>query len=166
MPEPAAPPRLIKFVRRTLRQNPKPTFEEVLARWNASQREQVDPALFQTIYDEELERALQPRPPRDPKHSQMVLVTIAIWILAHLAIALALGLPGYRSCETASSSCGLNLGLVFLSVGLVQLVYGAVAAIIAYRIREPVAQGILIGMSIVVVVFTVLCFATTAVGQG
>lgn len=169
MAESAAPPRLIKFVRRALRENPKPTFEDVLARWNASQGGTSDqnPALLRTVYDEELERASQPRPPRDPKHTRIVVVTIAIWILGNVAIALAIGLPDYVSCRAptqGAASCGLGLGLTFLLVGVAQAVCGAVAAVIATRIRPPVAQGILIGLSMVLVLFTVVCFGATVSG--
>lgn len=163
MPEPGASPRLIKFVRRTLRRNPKPTFEEVLERWRGATREDVDPAQMQTVYDEEMARALEP-PPRDPKQTQIVLVSIGVWIVANGAIALALSLPTYVSCRRFSSNCGLNLGLVFLLVGVAQVVVGVLAGLIALRIRQPVAQGIFIGLSIVLVLFTVLCFGATANG--
>ena len=105
-------------------------------------------------------------PARDPQHSQIVLRTIGIWIVAHIVIALAFGLPGLVSCQPSSGigSCGVSLGLVFFLVGLVQVVYGAVAAAVLFRSRPAVAQGMLIALSIVVVLFTVVCFGTAAVG--
>jgi hypothetical protein len=38
------------------------------------------------------------------------------------------------------------------------LVYGLIAAVIAVRFRRAVAQGILIGMGTVLVLFTIVCF--------
>jgi hypothetical protein len=163
---PAPPPRVVKFVRRALRANPKPGFDDVLARWRAVQRQDVDVAQLHTIYDSELERASQLRAAPDPRHSQIVVLTIGIWILANIVIALGSGMPGYLGCRqptsgNTGSDCGLQLGLTFLELGGAQFVYGAVAAVIAYRIRAAVGQGILIGMGIVVVLFTVVCFGTT-----
>ncbi len=166
MPEPAAPPRLVKFVRRALRADPRPTFDDVLGRWRAAQRGEADPAQVQAVYDEELARAQEPRS-RDPRHGQIVGLTIAIWILVQVGLALALGLPDYLSCRQAGqpahpTGCGVNLGIVFVVVGFGQLLYSAIIALIAYRLRPPVAQGILIAMSIVVVLFTVVCFGAAA----
>jgi hypothetical protein len=93
------------------------------------------------------------------------LLTIAIWVVASVAMSLILGLPGYVSCGQSSTSgyayCGLSLGLTFFIVGLVQLVIGGIAAVIAFRIRPPVAQGILIAISAVLVLSTVVCFGAT-----
>jgi hypothetical protein len=168
MRNPAASPRLIKFVRRALRADPKPSFEDVLARWRGQQGGEVEPELVRAVYDEELAGATQPAM-RDANYSRIVLVTLATWLVVHVALALALGLPTYITCRQSGSSsaafggCGFNLGVSFLLAGLAQVVYGVVLSVVAYQLRRPVAQGILIGMGIVVVLFTAVCFG--AAGQ-
>jgi hypothetical protein len=169
MRDPAAPPRLVRFVRSAVRVDPKPSFEDVLARWRRVFGSDVDTDLIRTIYDEELARVSEPRP-RDARHSQIVHISIAIWLLANVALALTLSLPHYWTCrqsppdEGAFGACGLNLGIVFFVVGVLQLVYGAVVSVIAYQVRPASTQGILIGMGVVLALFTVVCFGATAKG--
>ena len=169
MPDPEAPPRLIRFVRRALRVEPTSSFEDVLARWRADFGNDVGTELIREVYDDELARASQPRP-RDPRHGQVVLTTVAIWLVLNVGIALALGLPEYGTCKQSGSSgagfsaCGFAFGATFLVVGVVQLVYGAVVSVVAYRARAAAGQGILIGMGITTVLFTVVCFGATTTG--
>ena len=103
---------------------------------------------------------------RDPRHTRTVLLTIAVWVLAAIVVALVIGLPGYTSCKSSSGyTCGLNLGLSFFIVGLAQLVLGGIAAALTFRTRAPISQGVLIAMSAVVVLFTVVCFGATATSR-
>jgi hypothetical protein len=167
MPERVASPRLIKFVRRALRANPNYTFEEVLASWKAQSHSDDDPELVRTIYNQELAARNQP-PASEAAHTRIVLITIAIWVVVHTAIALGIGLPTYIACRAQVATggpfqwCGFSLGLTFLGVGAVQVVYGLIAAAIAFRVRRAVAQGILIGLSTVLVGFTIVCFGASA----
>jgi hypothetical protein len=160
MAERAASPRLIKFVRRALRAEPRPEFEEVLGRWRAQPRSTEDAELVRTVYTEELAVLSAPA---EPPQTRVVLITVAVWIVAHIGLALGIGLPAYVSCRATGATgtflgCGASLGLTFVGVGSVQLVYGLIAAVIAVRFRRAVAQGILIGMGTVLVLFTIVCF--------
>jgi hypothetical protein len=161
MSDPAAPPKLIRYVRSALRVDPKPSFEDVLGRWRKVFGSELETELIRTVYDQELARAVTPRQ-RDPRHTQIVLFTVGLWLLGHVALALALGLPEYVTCRQSPqqypTNCGSNLGVTFLVVGLVQAFYGVIVGIIAARIRPAVAQGVFIGLGIVVPVFTVVCF--------
>lgn len=169
MSEPQAPPRLIKFVRRALRANPKPTFDEVLEGWRARAGGDVSAEHVQSVYDEELARAAQPTP-RDPNQGRTIRIVVGVWLLAHVVIALGLGLPSYMTCRSPTPGdyatlCGLGLGLSFLFVGIGQVVYGAIAAFVAHRLhRASITQGLLIAFSTVAVLFTVVCFGATITG--
>jgi hypothetical protein len=162
MPEPAASPRLIKFVRRALREQPDRTFDELLERWRALGHGAADDdAIVRNVYDQQL---AAPAAPPEPSQNRLVIASSLIWILANIGLVLVLGLPGYIGCQQSGQTtsgfggCGVDLGLTFLGVGIAQLAYGIVASVIAYRFRKAVAQGILIGMGAAVVLFTVLCF--------
>jgi hypothetical protein len=92
---------------------------------------------------------------------------VLVWIAAHLVLWLLLGLPGFLQCQAAArsaGSCGSDLALAALAVGGVQLVYGFVGGLILALIPRfrSVGQGILIGMSIVMLFHTALCFGTAA----
>jgi hypothetical protein len=168
MTERAASPRLVKFVRRALRAEPRPTFEEVLARWRAQPRSDESAELVLAVYDDELANFTEPGA-AEQAQTRVVLITVGIWIAVHTVLALGIGLPSFVDCRGSGSSgavgaCGLGLGLTFLSVAVVQVIYGLIAALIVYRRRRPVAQGILIGLSSVLLLFTVLCFGATVTG--
>jgi hypothetical protein len=167
MAEPKASPRLIKFVRRALRRDRSLTYEVVLQRWRAGSPEGPADDVVRRVYDEELAALTTPRA-ADPGHNRLVLGSAAAWILANALLVLAIGLRGYLSCRQGGSSttlgCGFGFGMLFLIVGVAQLLYGAVVAAIAYRIWKPVAQGVLIGMGATTVLFTALCFGATVSG--
>jgi hypothetical protein len=93
---------------------------------------------------------------------------VLIWIAAHLVLWLAIGLPGFLQCQTtarSASSCGSDLALPALFIGVIQLLYGFFGGLIVAMIPHFrfVGQGILIGMSIVMLLHTALCFGTAAV---
>jgi hypothetical protein len=108
-----------------------------------------------------------PGPPApDPNHSRIVMRTIVAWIGVHILLLVAIGLPSYTQCgpQVASapnlfSGCGISFGLTALAVGVAQLVYGVIAAVIlAVNSRTAIAQGLFISAATVVVLFTAVCF--------
>jgi hypothetical protein len=165
-------PALIKFVRRAVRREPGLTFEQVLERWRVQTgtAAEDDAELLRTVYNEEVQYdqevhaiRVDPPRPREANYSRVVLIALAAWIAAHLALLAALGLPAYAACragETTSGSlgCGINLGLTALAIGWLQPVYGVVIALVVRPRRTAVAQGIFIGIGVVTLLFTVLCF--------
>ena len=169
MADDSASPRLIKFVRRALRREPGISFEQLLERWRVQHPEPDDEDLLRRTYDKE--QGTSPGAigrDRDPNHNRTVLLTVVAWVLANTALALLIGLPGYIQCTPRTGSglfsCGLNLGIVFLAVGAGQVVYGAMAAVVASRFGKAVTQGLLIGMGAVFLLFGAVCFGATIKG--
>jgi hypothetical protein len=162
----ARAPALIKFVRRAMRREPGLTFEQLLERWRlqAGAAAEDDAELLRTVYDEEAQGIRVDPRPREANYSRVVLIALAAWIAVHLALLAALGLPAYAACragETSSgslTSCGINLGLTALAIGWIQPFYGVVIGLIVRPRRTAVAQGIFIGLGVVTMLFTVLCF--------
>lgn len=169
MSEPAASPRLIKFVRRALRHEPDLRFEALLERWRVQAQGEADEEMVRRVYAEEVAASAELAVP-ERYRTRLLVGTAVVWILVNAGLALLIGLQGYVDCRAGAPtggglfSCGLNLGLVFLVVGIAQVVYGAIFSVIALRIRKPVAQGILIGMGAALVLFTAVCFGATARG--
>jgi hypothetical protein len=85
---------------------------------------------------------------------------MAIWIAAHLVLLGVVGVPGYLDCRMpAREGCGSTVSIIALVIGWGQLVYGLIAAgIVALVKRTAVAQGILIGTTVVTFLFTAVCF--------
>ena len=108
-----------------------------------------------------------------PGHTRRVLITIGVWIAIQVVLLLALGGWAYVDCVSSGDGsqrvfggCGVNFGLVALTIGWSQLVYGlVVAAIVWFRKYAAVTQGVLIGMAAVVLLFTALCFGSLFVGN-
>jgi hypothetical protein len=169
MAEAAASPALVKFVRRALRREPDVSFDRLLERWRVQHPQQDDEDLLRQVYDEEVAARGEARHARDPNYNRTVLVTAIAWVLANAALAVLVGLPGYLQCRQRPpvggfGGCGMNLGLVFLAVGGVQVVYGAIGGVVAARFSQPAAQGVLIGIAAVFLLFGALCFGVTARG--
>lgn len=109
-----------------------------------------------------------------PGHSRRVLITIGVYVASQVLLLLALGGWAYFDCATQGDGsrgvlggCGVNFGLVALTIGWAQLVYGLViVAIVWFRKFAAVTQGVLIGMAAVVLLFTALCFGSLFVGNG
>jgi hypothetical protein len=159
-------PGLIKFIRRAIRRQPDLSYEEVVQRWQSQHGElsEEQRQSVQAIYDEERARPSQAPREQDPRHSRRVVTSIAAWIVLHLIVLLGFGVPVYTRClgetttATVSSGCGVNLGLVALLIGWVQLFYGVIGGLIVAHWRTAIGQGIMIGSAAVTLLFTVLCF--------
>ncbi|HEY1293846.1 MAG TPA: hypothetical protein VGJ60_12245 [Chloroflexota bacterium] len=162
MAEPS--PALVKFVRRALRRDATLTYEQILELWSAAPGGHSDDAdAVREVYDEE--RAIadaRTRREPDPGHSRKVLITVAIWVGAHLVILAALDVPMYAGCS-GSSECGLGLALTAFAIGWIQLIYGVVTGAVLSRSRPAIAQGVFIGTATVTIGFTFLCFGLLGV---
>jgi hypothetical protein len=161
------PPALVKFVRRARQREPQLTFEQLLERWRAQPGQviEVDAELVRTVYDEDVQGIRPGPPPREAHHSRVVIVSLAAWIGVHVVLLAAIGWPAYSQCRateatpsTSFTSCGLTLGLTSLAIGWIQPWYGVAIGLVMYRRRPAIAQGIFIGLGIVAMLFTVVCF--------
>jgi len=164
MPDDLAPAQ-IKFVRRIVRRSPDLSFEDVLERWRAEHGEMAESEAeaLRARYDEEQAAPRQGRPPPDPNHGRTVMRTIVAWIGVHILLLVALAVPSYAQCTGQPSnffgSCGLNIGLTALAIGVAQLVYGVIAgAVLTLNRRTAIAQGLFISAAALVVLFTAACF--------
>jgi hypothetical protein len=153
-----------EVVREILRRSPHATFVEVEAAWRALHGE-TDLAQLRAEYDQELaERSQRRHDPRERQHGRKVLRTAALWIVGHLLVAVLLGLRGYLECRGGPppnfffGSCGVNLGLMVVLIGLGQLVWGVAVGLSLRRQRPAVAQGILIGTAVFILATPVVCF--------
>lgn len=96
---------------------------------------------------------------RTSNHGKIVLLSLVVWLAAHLLLLGALALPDYRACQSVrDSTCSLSVGLTALAVGWIQPFYGVVIALIVQRRHTAVAQGIFIAIGVTTVLFTALCF--------
>jgi hypothetical protein len=110
----------------------------------------------------------QPSPgprPRDPNHTRNVLLSLVVWMAAHLLLLAAIALPAFQQChldpQTSTEflgGCGIGLGLTALAIGWIQPFYGVVVALIVQRRSTAVAQGIFIAIGVTTLLFTALCF--------
>jgi hypothetical protein len=100
--------------------------------------------------------------------TRRVLSALGIWVGAHVLLLALLAVPGYVECQSGPPSsnnlfggCGVGLGLTGLAIGWIQPIYGIVAIIIAFRRHHTaVAQGLVIGVCAVTLLFTALCFGS------
>jgi hypothetical protein len=169
MAEASASPTLVKFVRRALRREPNVSFEQLLERWRLEHPDQQDEPLLRQVYDGEVIGRTENATggPHGPNYNRNVLLIVVAWVAANAALALLIGLPAYLQCRQRApggtfGACGLNLGVVFLAVGAVQVVYGLITAVVAGRFSKSGAQGVLIGTAAVFLLFGALCFGVTA----
>jgi hypothetical protein len=97
-----------------------------------------------------------------------VLTALGIWVGAHVLLLVVLAVPGYAECQGGPPSsnnlfggCGIGVGLTALAIGWIQPIYGVVAIIVAFRRHQTaVAQGLVIGVCGVTLLFTALCFGS------
>jgi hypothetical protein len=80
--------------------------------------------------------------------------------------------PAYLDCRGTpqagggfSLGCGPSAGLIALLIGLLQVIYGFITgAIMLLTRRTAVGQGMFIGASVVLLLFTGLCFGLAVLG--
>jgi hypothetical protein len=109
---------------------------------------------------------------RPADQSRRVLSALGIWVGAHVLLLAALAIPGYVECQGSPPSsnnlfggCGIGVGLTALAIGWLQPIYGVVGIIVAFRThRTAIAQGLVIGVCAVTLLFTALCFGSLFVG--
>ena len=102
------------------------------------------------------------------QQTRQVLTALGVWVGAHVVLLAALAVPGYVDCQSGPPSsnnlfggCGIGVGLTALAMGWIQPIYGVVAIIIAFRRHHTaVAQGLVIGVCAVTLLFTALCFGS------
>jgi len=147
------PPNPLVVIHEVLRRDSDATYETVEAIW----RERYGASDLDRLRREFDEAVAQLRLERQRGAAdRTVVLTVAIWIAAHVLLWLALGLPSYLNCRDAG--CGIPLGLTAIVIGVAQLAYGMLVGGVVSVWNRPVAKGIFIGSGAAALLLTALCF--------